>query len=190
VPAAAASKANLDETEKPMRFRVPEEKSAAPAGSAFDSNSTQAQRKDITVPPNQRFRSSSTRVARESPVQPNVVWTINASADTAGNVRGSVQRSFDGGNTWELVPVNDRVDFRAVAADGSDVWAGGSEGALFHSSDGGLHWTEIEVAEANVELRGTIVSIDTRKPPQIDVKTDLGQQWISMDGGLHWRRSL
>jgi photosystem II stability/assembly factor-like uncharacterized protein len=88
------------------------------------------------------------------------------------------------------VPVSDSVDFHAIAVDGSNVWAGGSERALFHSSDGGLHWTEIEVAEAKVELLGTIVSIDTRKPPQIAVKTDLGQEWISMDGGLHWRRSL
>jgi hypothetical protein len=189
VPATAASKANLEQTEKLMRFRVPEEKSAAPAVSAF-SNSTQAQRKDITLPPNQRFRSLSTPVARESPVQPNVVWSINASAGTSGNVRGSVQRSFDRGNTWEVVPVSDSVDFHAIAVDGSNVWAGGSEGALFHSSDGGLHWAEIEVAEANVKLRGTIVSIDTRKPSRIAVKTDSGEEWISMNGGLHWRRSL
>jgi photosystem II stability/assembly factor-like uncharacterized protein len=130
----------------------------------------------------------STRVARESPVRANVLWSINASPGTSGNMRGSVQRSFDGGNTWQIVPVSDSVDFRAVAVEGSNVWAGGSDGALFHSSDRGLHWAQIQVAEANVELRGTIVSVDTQKPSQIAVKTDLGQEWISVDGGLHWRR--
>jgi Photosynthesis system II assembly factor YCF48 len=184
----AASKANLDQTENLMRFRVPEEKSAEPAASAFDSNSTQAQRKDIAI--DQRFGSVSTRLARESPVRANVLWSINASPSTSGNMRGSVQRSFDGGNTWEVVAVSDSVNFRAVAAEGLNVWAGGSDGALFHSSDRGLHWAQVQVAEGNVELRGTIVSIDTHKPSQITVKTDLGEEWISVDGGLHWRRSL
>jgi hypothetical protein len=188
-PATAASKANLDETEKLMRFRVPEEKSAAPAVSAFDSNSTQAQRKDITVPGDERFRSLSARVARESPVQPNVAWSINASAGTSGTMRGSVQRSLDGGNTWEVVSVSDRVDFRAVAANGSNIWAGGSEGALFHSDDGGLHWVQLQVAEANLKLRGTIVSIDMRRPPRIAVTTSFGEEWISTNEGLDWRRS-
>jgi hypothetical protein len=186
----AASKANLGQTENLMRFRVPEEKSAEPAASAFDSNATQAQRKDIAIPTDQRFGSLSTRLARESPVRANVLWSINASPGTSGNMRGSVQRSFDGGNTWEIVPVSGGVDFRAVAAEGSNVWAGGSDGALFHSSDRGLHWAQIQVAEANVELRGTIVSIDTLKPSQITLRTDLGEQWISVDEGLHWRRSL
>jgi Photosynthesis system II assembly factor YCF48/Putative zinc-finger len=184
VPPTAASKAirtaskpNLGQTENLMRFRVPEEKSGASAVSAFDSNATRAQRKDI-------------KVARESPLEPNVLWSINASPGTSGYMRGSVQRSVDGGNTWEIVPVSDGVDFRAVAAQGSNVWAGGSDGALFHSSDRGLHWAQIQVAEANLELRGTIVSIDTHKASQITVKTDLGEEWISVDGGLHWRRSL
>jgi photosystem II stability/assembly factor-like uncharacterized protein len=99
-----------------------------------------------------------------------------------------VQRSTDGGQTWETVHVSDNVDFRTAAADGLDVWAGGTDGALFHSLDGGLHWGQIEVADANTQLRGTIVSIDTRKSPQIAITTNLGETWISMDGGWHWRR--
>lgn len=189
-PIPAASKANLDRTENLMRFRVPEEKSAEPAISAFDSNSTQARRKDIAIPADRHFGSLSTRLARESLVRGNVLWSINASPGTSGNMRGSVQRSLDGGNTWEIVPVSESVDFRAVAAEGSNVWAGGSDGALFHSSDRGLHWAQIQVAEANIQLGGTIVSIDVRKPSQITVKTDLGEEWMSVDGGLHWRRSL
>jgi Photosynthesis system II assembly factor YCF48/Putative zinc-finger len=186
----SASKPNLGQTENLMRFRLPEEKSAEPAASAFDSNSMQAPRKDIAIPSDHPVRSLSTRLARESPVRANAVWSINASPGTSGNMRGSVQRSFDGGNTWEIVPVSDAVDFRAVAAEGSNVWAGGSDGALFHSSDHGLHWAQIQVAEANVQLRGRIVSIDTHKPSQITVKTDVGEEWISLDGGLHWRRLL
>jgi hypothetical protein len=186
----AASKANLGQTEKLMRFRMPEQKSADAAASAIHSNSMQAQPKDIAIPTDQRFDSLSTRLARESAVRVNVLWSINASPGTSRNMRGSVQRSVDGGNTWEIVPVSEGVDFRAVAAAGSNVWAGGSDGALFHSSDGGLHWAQIQVAEPNVELRGTIVSIETHKASQITIKTDLGEQWISVDGGSHWRRSL
>lgn len=206
VPPTAASRsigteanANLERTEELMRLRVPEEKSAAPAATAFDSNSiqgssgerssAQARHEDITIPSSHRFRSLAAHLAGASPVEPNVVWSINASAGTSGNAHGSIQRSLDGGKTWEVVPVADSVDFRAVAANESNVWAGGSEGALFHSSDNGVHWEAIQIAEANANLRGAIVGIDAQKLPRIAVITSLGEEWISMDGGLHWRRS-
>lgn len=152
-----------------------------------DGGHERAERGTVPMPANQSFRAFPSQLARRSPAEPNARWSINAAPGTANNGRGAVQRSTDGGQTWETVRVSDNVDFRAAAADGLDVWAGGADGALFHSSDGGLHWAQIEVAGANTRLRGTIVTIDTRNSPQIAVTTDLGEKWISMDGGWHWR---
>ena len=117
---------------------------------------------------------------------PGVLWSINASPETAGNPYGLVQRSADRGKTWESVALNERVNFRAVAASGDDVWAGGSGGVLFHSSDGGVHWVEITVAGENSSLTGTIVSIDAHDPAQIRITTSSRERWISADRGRHW----
>jgi len=117
---------------------------------------------------------------------PGVLWSINASPETAGNPYGVVQRSADHGKTWESVALNERVNFRAVAASGDDVWAGGSGGVLFHSPDGGLHWVEISVTGENSSLTGAIVSIDARDPGQLKVATSSRERWISTDRGRHW----
>ena len=119
---------------------------------------------------------------------PNVLWSINASPETAGNPYGVVQRSADRGKTWETVALNERVNFRAVAASGDYVWAGGSGGVLFHSPDGGSLWVEITVAGENSRLTGAIVSIDARDPAQLKITTSSRERWISIDHGRHWTR--
>ncbi len=117
-----------------------------------------------------------------------LLWSINASPDTAGKSRGVIQRSMDGGQNWEVVPLSERVSFRSVATFGPDVWAGGSEGTLFHSSDGGSHWAEIKVAGDNANVSGDIVGIDVRGPSQVTVTTASGELWTSVDNGKHWVR--
>jgi hypothetical protein len=121
------------------------------------------------------------------PAGPGVLWSINASPGALGSAMGVVERSVDAGKTWEVVPLSDRVSFRAVAAAGPDVWAGGSDGAFFHSSDGGLHWIEVRVAGDNTSLTGAIVSIDAANPSRLRIATSSGEEWISSDGGRHWK---
>lgn len=120
--------------------------------------------------------------------EPNMRWSINASASTSNGSRGVVERSTDGGKTWEVVQVNNGADFRAVAADGPDVWAGSSDGSLFHSSNGGSDWQQIQVAEASTRLGGAIVSIEIPDSQRVIVTTNSGERWISADGGGHWQR--
>lgn len=105
-------------------------------------------------------------------------WRVNS---------GRVERSLDIGKTWEPTPIDGSVNFRAVEADGFDVWAGGSHGILFHSSDAGSHWRRIEVQDASGHLTGAIVSIRLPQPRQIVLETDSGEQWISVNG-IDWRR--
>jgi len=122
---------------------------------------------------------------RELPV---ALWSINASPDTAGISHGVVQRSTDKGQTWEIVPLSERVSFRAVAASGLEVWAGGSEGRLFHSSDGGSNWVEINVAGESSKLKADIVRIDVRDRSHVAVTAASGERWASRDGGGYWTR--
>jgi hypothetical protein len=129
----------------------------------------------------------SPAVAKNS-AGPAVLWSINTSPETLSKSLGVVQRSRDRGKTWEVIPLNDRVSFRAVTASGNDVWAGGSNGALFHSSDGGSHWVQIAISEEAAKPTGAIVSIDARDPNQLRIATSSGEQWITTDGGWHWRQ--
>jgi hypothetical protein len=123
-----------------------------------------------------------------APESSRVLWSINASPDTAGNSRGVVQRSTDAGETWQIVPLSERISFRAVATAELDVWAGGSEGTLFHSSDGGSNWTETKVAGENAQMSGDIVRINARTPSQVIITTTTGEKWSSADRGKHWKR--
>jgi len=121
------------------------------------------------------------------PGWPAALWSIESWRNLSGNVVGRVQRSFDDGKTWEEVRVSADFDFRAVAAVGPEVWAGGSQGALFHSSDAGAHWVKIRVEEEDHELSDTIRSIEAADDARVTVTTDAGQKWLTTDAGRHWK---
>jgi hypothetical protein len=116
----------------------------------------------------------------------SVRWSINASPDAATNSRGDLQRSLDNGRTWETVHVADQVSFQAVAVEGSQIWAGGSDGMLFQSSDSGAHWDRVTVADGDRRLTGAITGINLSLS-HLDLATSSGEKWISTDGGLHWK---
>jgi hypothetical protein len=109
-------------------------------------------------------------------------WSISTS--------GKVQRSQDSGRTWEEVRVDDAVTFRVVHAAGRDVWAGGSGGVLYHSSDGGAMWQRVYLSSGESPTTETIVGITSgsRDLQHIMVRTISGEQWTTEDGGQHWQR--
>ncbi|MDP9268782.1 MAG: zf-HC2 domain-containing protein [Acidobacteriota bacterium] len=61
-------------------------------------------------------------------------WTVTSD--------GRVQRSRDGGRNWADVPIakDKALKFRALAADGDEIWAGGASGALYYSANAGSTW--------------------------------------------------
>jgi hypothetical protein len=105
-----------------------------------------------------------------------VLWSINASPAAAGKAQGVVERSLDSGQTWEVAPLSDEVSFRAVASAGAHVWAGGTNGALFHSADAGAHWDRITVSDQSAKLTGTIVNIDAGDANLIKITTSSGEK--------------
>jgi len=83
---------------------------------------------------------------------------------------GRVQRSTDG-RTWVYVPIASDVQFRALAANGDDIWAGGTRTALFHSIDGGKSWKKM----ALTALTGDIVRLMADRQSLI-ITTSSGQR--------------
>lgn len=120
--------------------------------------------------------------------EPHVLWSINASPANAGKAHGVVERSLDSGQTWEAAPLTDDVSFRTVVSAGLNVWAGGTNGALFHSADGGAHWDRITVSDVSGRLTGAIVNIDAQDSNLLKITTSTGEKWISSDGGRQWKR--
>jgi hypothetical protein len=108
------------------------------------------------------------------------LWSISPS--------GRVQRSEDGGKTWEEVRVDDGVTYRVITASGRDVWAAGSGGALYHSGDGGVIWKRVNLNSGGNSLTEALVSIRLRDLQHLTVSTASGEQWVTEDGGQHWQR--
>ena len=126
--------------------------------------------------PTMEFRSA----VQSEATQPATHWTISP--------EGKPQRSEDGGKTWQEVRIDDKVSFRAIEAVGSDVWVGGSEGALYHSIDGGASWTRVNLSSDGGPPTEAIVSITSSPldPRHLSVKSASGQRWTSDDDGQHW----
>lgn len=78
--------------------------------------------------------------------------------------------------------------FRAVAANGLEVWAGGSGGALYHSVDGGGQWTRIFPMVDSVLLTGDIASIQFSDSQHGTVATATSEVWTTSDAGHSWQR--
>ncbi len=118
----------------------------------------------------------------------SALWSLNAPGDSSASPDGVVQRSDDEGKTWHSVSVDDHSRFYALSSHGSDIWVGGAAGVLFHSRDGGLHWARVNVADENGPMTGSITEIDAPGAGSIKVKAGSAGDWITHDGGLHWRR--
>ena len=78
--------------------------------------------------------------------------------------------------------------FRAVAATGADVWAGGSGGALYHSPDAGNHWTRVTPSSSGALLTGDIVSLEFPDTQHGKLSTSAGEIWTTSDAGQTWQK--
>lgn len=105
-------------------------------------------------------------------------WIITA--------EGRVERTIDSSQTWKEAALDRHIKFLAVAAAGSDVWAGGEGGALYHSSDSGAHWSRVSLP---VELgSATIVRVEFPSAEHGTLTTSSGETWATSDGGVSWQK--
>lgn len=96
---------------------------------------------------------------------------------------GHLERSTTPGS-WTPVLADQPTTFHVVSVVGSNIWAGGNGGALFHSSDGGQNWSKQPLGGE----MGAIVSIRFGDAAHGVVTTDGGSQWKTFDGGASWTK--
>jgi hypothetical protein len=111
---------------------------------------------------------------------PAADWSISAS--------GKVQRSRDSGKSWEELDVDKNVIFRVVFAVGPDIWLGGSKGALYHSTDGGQHWTRVTIMAGTTTVTDDVIHIEFRDAQHGTLGTAAGAYWTTSDAGQHWQK--
>ena len=96
---------------------------------------------------------------------------------------GHLERSIIPGS-WAPMLADQPIVFHVVSVVGNNVWAGGSGGALFHSSDRGENWSKQPLGGET----GTIVSIQFSDALHGIVNTDGGSRWTTSDGGVTWTK--
>jgi hypothetical protein len=101
---------------------------------------------------------------------------------------GRLETEGDSGH-WTYVLTEEPVKFDTVAVIGNEVWAGGSDGALFHSTDSGGHWTRVSLSANGQPASGAVHSIRFDTPAAGRVTTDAGETWNTSDGGKTWSKN-
>jgi len=142
----------------------------------------------------------------------SVRWSINAkgglqrSLDQGKNwqdvdVTGAAGIGGGGGlemamkSSRQKALAKDKVDmkqtplvFRAVSANGPEVWAGGSGGHLYHSTDAGVHWVQVVPSWSGVVLTDDIVSLQFADPQNGRIVTTSSEIWTTADAGQNWQK--
>ena len=110
----------------------------------------------------------------------NPRWTLTA--------QGTLQQSLDGGITWRRIQVSNGQVFRAVAAAGQSIWLGGKRGVLFHSSDAGQHWTQIQPTAKLSLPTSDIIGIEFEDYQHGKLTTASNESWTTSDAGQSWEK--
>jgi hypothetical protein len=188
------------------------EVTAAPSRVETGNAETQVARQEVPSQSAEPQFDAAPGPVKAKPAMTNVIpsWAVSST--------GRLQRSFDQGNTWQDVDVALKVSetpnfalaastarakegnagkkapttpapvFRAVTANGADVWAGGSNGALYHSLDAGSHWLPVVPAAGGAMLTGDVVRLEFSDARHGRVLTSTGEVWITSDDGQTWQK--
>jgi hypothetical protein len=111
-------------------------------------------------------------------------YSISSDTATAEKVARSKEKDAD----KKSLKREGVLTFRAVTANGADVWAGGSQGILYHSIDAGNHWARIVPAAGGIFLTGDILTLEFADPQNGRVTTSTAESWATQDGGQTWQK--
>jgi len=180
-PAAAAAANSLEMADasigSPFAEMVPGRAKDAPA----ESQDAQAEDAIGDLLPRESGMVSAA-AASDALTSPNLIprWTLSAD--------GTLQRSLDSGTTWQTIAVSSQTIFRALAADGLNIWVGGAGGALFHSSDAGQHWTQVRPVAEGQTIEDDIIGVEFTDSLHGKLTTSSEETWFTADAGQTWRK--
>lgn len=130
--------------------------------------------------------------------------TQSLAAGRMSAVPQAFMRQSSGNKTWRITPdghlehfsqtgwigvlTDHSTQFRVVAVSGNGVWAGGSHGELFHSADGGEHWSQIALPVPSDRTNDAIAAIHFADLQHGIILTESGERYSTSDGGKNWQR--
>ncbi len=146
-----------------------------------------------------RWTIGSTGALQRSLDQGNTWQDVDVTAALASAAAGSIATVSGGTLAKEATRERDfsrkaakrqaaNPTFRTVTAFGTDVWAGGVGGALYHSQDAGLHWARVTPSADGNSLTGDVLTLDFSDAQHGKVTTSSPEVWITADGGQTWQR--
>jgi hypothetical protein len=100
---------------------------------------------------------------------------------------GHLRRSSDAGKSWEEIPVGQNATFRALSVMGEQLWVGGKEGTLYHSSDNGARWVRVLPSAGDESLTEDIVRVEFADADHGKVITP-HSEWRTDNCGATWQR--
>jgi hypothetical protein len=120
--------------------------------------------------------------------------TIEVQADSTSDERSETQpevkkQAKSRNNEKQSAPTVPVV-FRAlcVSTNATEVWAGGSGGALYHTMDAGNRWSRVIPSAAGIFLTGDILSIQFADPRNGTVTTSNAEVWTTLNDGQTWQK--
>jgi len=102
--------------------------------------------------------------------------------------RSAAQPSKNSSNWGPASPTNTIIRALSVSSNAAEVWAGGSNGALYHTLDGGNLWARVVPSEGGTILTGDVISIRFSDPQNGSVTTSSAEVWTTNDAGQTWHK--
>jgi hypothetical protein len=112
------------------------------------------------------------------------------SAESTTNYQQAMRAPLSDKATARIEPSSEPnpPKFRALSANGNDVWVGGTAGLLYHSADAGMHWTRVKAVADGVTLAADIVTLDFADAQHGKLTTAAGKSWVTADAGNSWKK--
>lgn len=101
------------------------------------------------------------------------------------NNMGHAERSF-GNGTWTAVLPQEPSKMRVVSVVDGEVWIGGDNSRLYHSSDNGATWKQIALPDKG-SREPSIAHIHFQTARSGVVESGDGTVWTTSDGGSTWK---
>ncbi len=172
-PSALENELSADKRESPGKAKA-----------AIGAMQGQGESQSYSLAANQAARSEETVAQKmdRSKLRRSLVsrWTISAD--------GQLQHSVDAGQTWQPVSVAAKASFRALSANGPDIWVGGAAGSLYHSRDSGFSWIQVKPTSGGTSLSADISAIEFTDILHGKITAANGESWITEDAGQTWRK--
>jgi Photosynthesis system II assembly factor YCF48 len=116
--------------------------------------------------------------------------TAEAPADLTNEAPPAARSSVNAKSAKKQSAPAAPTTFRAlsVSSNATEVWAGGSGGALYHTVDAGNNWSRVVPSAAGITLAGDVTSIQFSDPQNGTVTTSTPEVWTTRDAGQTWQK--